>query len=218
MRFRALMFDLDGTLLDSLADLGQSMNTVLAAMGYPGHPLDAYRYFVGDGLKAMVRRALPRECDATSVMDSALAALQSEYAIRWSENTRPYEGIDTLLDHCGQKKLKLAVLSNKPHPFTRKMVSALLPRWHFEIVWGARPLYPPKPDPTGALAVAAALREHPADILFLGDSRMDMQAAGSAGLYAAGVLWGFRPAEELLAAGARILVRQPIDLLPWIFR
>lgn len=216
MRFKSLMFDLDGTLLDSLTDLGQSMNTVLNQMGFRGHPLDAYRHFIGDGLKALVRRALPPECDSDALVADAFEAMQNEYAARWFENTRPYAGIDALLEHCERKKLKLAVLSNKPHRFACTMVSALLPRPNFELVWGARSLYAPKPDPAGALAAAAELGEHPADIIYLGDSPMDMQAAGSAGMYAVGVLWGFRSAEELIAAGARVLVRRPADLLPWL--
>ena len=214
LRFRAVLFDLDGTLLDTLQDLADAMNTVLRRSGFATHPLEAYKYFVGDGMATLVRRALPeRHGNDETTVTTCLAAMKEEYRRRWMEQTRPYPGIPALLDELAARQIKISILSNKPDEFTRMMVERLLPRWHFECVFGERPGVPRKPDPSAALEIAGRSQVPVEAFAYLGDTSTDMITANAAGMYAIGVLWGFRPAEELTANGAKILISSPADFL-----
>jgi phosphoglycolate phosphatase len=211
--YKAVLFDLDGTLLDTLEDLADSVNSVLSRVGLPTHPLEDYQYFVGDGVEKMARRALPETCREDAVVIKCVAAMCREYSKRWADKTRPYPGIQELLDGLTVRNITMCVLSNKPDPFTKMIVSNLLPRWRFEQVMGAQPSIPKKPDPTAALELAERLAIPPAEFLYLGDTNTDMQTACAAGMYPVGALWGFRTADELIANGARVLIKQPIELL-----
>ncbi len=214
MRFKAVIFDLDGTLLNTLEDLAHSMNSVLQRFGFPSHPLHAYRYFVGDGMETLVRRTLPSDRrEEENTVATCLAAMRQEYGLRWKELTEPYPGIPQLLDALTEHRMPRAVLSNKPDDFTRQMVEALLSRWTFHPVFGERPGVARKPDPAGALEIARLLGFPPAEFLYLGDTNTDMQTARAAGMHAVGVLWGFRGREELTAYGAETLLEHPMDLL-----
>jgi phosphoglycolate phosphatase len=213
MRCRAVVFDLDGTLLDTLEDLADSMNQVLSAMGYPLHRTEDYRYFVGDGMEMLVRRALPAPGRKDHIVARGLAAMEAEYRRRWSRRTRPYPGVPAMLEELRSRRTPMAILSNKPQEFTRMTVSTLLQRWSFDAVSGARPGVPRKPDPTAALEIAAHLRVRPRECFYLGDTATDMETACRAGMYAVGALWGFRGAAELEAGGARVLARKPADFL-----
>lgn len=213
MPYQAVLFDLDGTLLDTLADLGNAMNRVLAAQGLPGHPLEAYRYFVGEGARLLVTRALPENRRDEATIAACLAAFQADYNQNWRVETKPYPGIPEMLDALTARGLKLAVLSNKPHDFTQRCVHELLPRWTFEPVFGLRETVPRKPDPAGALEIAACLNIPPAHFLYLGDTAIDMQTARAAGMFPVGALWGFRSAEELVEGGAEVLLEEPLGLL-----
>jgi phosphoglycolate phosphatase len=212
-RFGAVIFDLDGTLLDTLADLAASMNQVLRQLGLPEHPLAAYRNFVGDGMVNLARRALPLEERRDEVVAGAAAALRAVYNQRWQQQTKPYPGIPKLLLALSWQGVKLGVLTNKPDDLAHTMVRTYFPDIPFAAVAGAQPSRPLKPDPAGAEALAREFALPPAAIVFVGDSGVDMQTAGTAGMFAAGALWGFRPAAELRAAGAQILVPTPADLL-----
>jgi len=216
MKFQAVIFDLDGTLLDTLTDIADSMNTVLAGLGLPTHPVDAYRYFTGGGMEGLVRNSLPENHRDNQTVSKCLALDKKEYQKRWANNTKPYTGIPELLDELERLGLPKAVLSNKPDEFTQIMVKTLLPRWSFSIIRGEQPEIPRKPDPSAALEIASRLKIPPEKFIYLGDSSTDMQTANSAGMYAVGVLWGFRTAEELLTNGAKILVKTPQDVLPLI--
>ncbi len=213
MNYKAVLFDLDGTLLDSLEDLADSMNAVLRRNGHPEHPLEAYRYFVGDGVEALARRVLPEGHRDEAAIAACIEQMREEYKDRWDKKTRPYPGIPELLDALTERAVKLGVLSNKPDATTRTMVAALLPRWSFDDVVGARPEVPRKPDPAGALEIARRLAVAPAEFLYLGDTDTDMKTAVAAGMFPVGALWGFRDAEELTASGAKVLIEKPTDLL-----
>lgn len=210
MRFKAVIFDLDGTLLDSLGGIADSMNLLLERLGYPVHPLDRYKYFVGEGIQEMVKQALPE--GHRPGPDRLIVDYRKIYDEKWPQKTKPYSGIPGLLSWLCAGNIKIAVLSNKSDDFTRRMVSALLAGWHFDVVLGARPGIPVKPDPAAALEIAAAIDTEPGDIVFAGDSGVDMQTAVNAGMYPVGVLWGFREAGELLASGAKELLNHPLDL------
>jgi phosphoglycolate phosphatase len=211
--FEAVLFDLDGTLLNTLEDLADSMNETLAALGLPQHPVEAYRRFVGDGVETLVQRAAPAARRDTGLRAELLAGLREQYAHRWSDKSRPYPGIPELLGALDARGVVKAVFSNKPHEFTLLCVSELLREWRFDAVYGLLNGIPSKPDPTGALRIADELTVPPSGFLYLGDTDTDMKTAIAAGMYPAGALWGFRSADELLAAGARSLVAHPLEVL-----
>ncbi|HEX9715177.1 MAG TPA: HAD family hydrolase [Desulfurivibrionaceae bacterium] len=213
-RHKCVLFDLDGTLVDSLADLANSMNRVLIRQGFAAHPAQAYRYFVGDGIIKLVQRALPAEAQQEDVIQDCAQKMRQEYALHWADTTRPYPGIAELLDTLAGRGIEMAILSNKPDELTQKVVRTLLPQWDFAAVAGARETIPRKPDPVGALRIAKLLRRKPADFLYLGDTNTDMQTARAAGMFAIGALWGFRTAEELKENGAQALLSVPIELCP----
>ena len=211
--FHAILFDLDGTLLDTLADIANSANAALLQLGFPTHPVDAYRYFVGDGSDCLVRRILPECRRDGEILKACREAILAEYAQRWAENTRPYPGIPELLGELEKRGIPKVVLSNKRDDFTKMTVATLLPNFSFEIVRGALPSIPVKPNPTAALQIAEQLLIPPGEFLYLGDTNTDMQTASAAGMFGAGVLWGFRSAEELRANGAKALLRTPEEVL-----
>jgi len=213
MKHSAVLFDLDGTLLDTLKDLADSVNSALGRLGFPQHELEAYQYFVGDGREVLAIRALPERQRKAGTVDKLVTYINEEYSNRWVNNTHPYQGIPNLLDALTSSGIKMAILSNKQHNFTELMVSKLLPRWRFELVVGALPSVPKKPDPTTALQIAQRLNIRPLEFLYLGDSDVDMKAASAADMYPVGALWGFRTADELISSGARALIQQPTDLL-----
>ena len=214
MRYKAILFDLDGTLLDTLEDLATAANRALGTLGLPAHPTDAYRVFVGDGLRTLAERILPGEQRSAAQVDALVAAFEREYSRTWNERTAPYAGVPEMLDRLTGDGYRLSVLSNKPDAFTRLCVEQLLPHWTFAPLYGQRPGVPKKPDPAAALAIAAELGLDPAEVLYLGDTATDMHTARAAGMVAVGVLWGFRTADELRAAGARHLITHPGELAP----
>lgn len=213
-RFRAVLFDLDGTLLDTLEDLSDSVNAALRSMGFPLHRNEDYKLMIGEGVRHLALCALPAsERERVSVQEELIDRIGIEYAQRWNAKTRPYAGVPELLDALVARDVAMAVLSNKPHEFTRLNVDALLCRWSFDSVIGQRAQVPAKPDPGSALETAGALGIQPAAFLYLGDSGVDMRTASAAGMYPVGVLWGFRGEEELIAGGARSLVKHPLEVL-----
>lgn len=219
MDYEAVLFDLDGTLLDTLDDLGDSMNAVLAARGYPTHPIGSYTAFVGDGVQNLVRRSLPAEAgNSDAIVNELVPLMRSEYSLRWAAKTRPYDGIPELLDGLSVRGLRMAVLSNKPHPATLEVVAHFFPRWKFDATLGARPDVPIKPDAGAALEVCRQLGVPPEAFLYLGDTDTDMLTASAAGMFPVGVLWGFRSAEELLSSGAKVIVSRPADVLSLLDR
>jgi len=208
-----VLFDLDGTLLDTLADIANAANAALTRLGFPTHPVDAYRHFVGDGSDCLVRRVLPEDVRDSETRKQCHAAIMDEYARRWAENTRPYPGIPGLLRELDERGIPKAVLSNKRDDFTKMTVAKLLPDFSFHIVRGAQPSVPVKPDPAAALRIAEELHILPARFLYIGDTNTDMRTASAAGMFGAGALWGFRSADELAANGAKALLRAPEDVL-----
>jgi len=211
--YQAVIFDLDGTLLDTLEDIGDAVNRMLSARGLPVHLIDAYRFLVGDGVAKLIARALPADKRDAETVRSCLEAFRADYDRHWNVKTRPYDGVGTLLDALTARGLKRAILSNKPHEFTELCVREFLSRWSFDAVIGQREGVPLKPDPAGALEIALTLGIPPAAFVYLGDTAVDIKTAIAAGMTPVGVLWGFRPAEELRESGAQILIEQPIEVL-----
>ena len=213
MKYKAVIFDLDGTLLTTLQDLADAVNGILGRSGFPEHGLESYRYFVGDGVEDLARRALPEKHRDEATVAGFVTAIMEEYRQRWPNHSGPFEGIPELLDALAARRIKMAILTNKPDDSTRVMVSRLLPRWQFHIILGATPALPKKPDPQGALQIADYLKLPSQAFLYVGDSDIDMKTAGAAGMYAVGVLWGLRTADELVKNGAKVLIRKPLELL-----
>ncbi|NLW82604.1 MAG: HAD family hydrolase [Desulfovibrionales bacterium] len=213
MRCKAVVFDMDGTLLDTLEDLAEAMNRVLERQGLPTHPVEAYRRFVGSGAGQLVARALPAGAQEGSIMRRSLEAFLSEYRANWKTKTRLYEGISDLLDALCSRNLALAVLTNKPQAFAELCVNEFLSRWPFALTLGQQPGVPVKPDPAAPRQLLRHLGVLPEEVLYLGDTDVDMFTAVNAGMYPIGVLWGFRAEEELCKAGAREIIAHPMELM-----
>lgn len=212
--YDAVVFDLDGTLVDSIADLADAMNASLAEHGLPPRTYADCKRFVGDGALMFTERAAPRAAHDPKLAESILEGFKKHYSACWAVKTAPYEGIAELLDALVARGLKLTVLSNKIEAFTAQMVAETLKRWTFAVVRGERVGVPRKPDPAGAIEIAQALGTLPGRCLYLGDTSTDMKTAVGAGMVPVGVLWGFREAAELTASGAVHLLKHPLDLIP----
>jgi len=212
LNLRAIIFDLDGTLLNTLEDLALSVNAVLAGYGLEEHPVDHYRYYVGDGVDMLVKRAFPPIMTGEENINNLVCAVIDEYSRRWSDHTVPYAGIPELLDFLENQNIPMAIFSNKPHQFAVLTVEKLLPGRSFIKVLGIGAGMPRKPNPQGALQIAAMMKLQPTEIVYLGDTGTDMKTALAGEFYPAGALWGFRQADELLEGGAKFLADNPIDV------
>ncbi len=213
MHFKAILFDLDGTLLNTLEDLSVAANHVLKKNGFPIHTMEEYRFFVGDGIAALIKRALPEDQRNEDVIRLCIQAYREEYRRNWKVKTRPYDGITEMLDALTYRRLKMAVLSNKPDEFTKQCVKEFLPHWTFDVVLGQRSSFPPKPDPAGAMEVSLSLNVPPPHFIYLGDTATDMKTATAAGMFPAGAAWGFRSEQELRENGARVLLKTPMEVV-----
>jgi phosphoglycolate phosphatase len=210
---KAVLFDLDGTLLDTIEDIADSMNAALGDLGFPGHDIAAYKYFVGEGMELLARRALPENLRSEKNVKTLTAAMRHEYGTRWRMKSTPYPGISELLDGLATRGLTLAILSNKTDSFTQMIVQEYFSAWDFAVIVGSRPDVPKKPNPAGALNIAETVGAKPEEFLYLGDTATDMKTATAAGMYAVGALWGFRSAEELKKNGAAVLISNPVQML-----
>ncbi len=211
MKYKAIFFDLDGTLLDTLDDLTAAVNHALVAYGYPPHTCAAVRAFIGDGVSALVHRALP---PATSVEREAavLALFRSYYASHNREMTAPYDGILPLLTHLRERGVRLGVVSNKFDSAVRELCDFFFPAL-IDVAVGESPAVRRKPAPDSLLAAAAQLGVSPAESVYIGDSDVDILTARAANMPCISVLWGFRDRDALLAAGAETTVASPAALL-----
>lgn len=213
MQYKAVIFDLDGTIINSLDDLADSANAMLQGYGYPVFPVERYRYFVGNGSRKLIERVLPERKRSSEFIDEALAKYKEIYEKRILAKTRPYAGILEMLEALRQKGIPLGLCTNKHMEAADAIVRGLFPAGTFQQVIGDRPGYPRKPDPKAALEVVAALGVQPAETAYLGDSLVDMQTAVHAGFLPVGVLWGFREKDELVEHGAEVLLKEPAELL-----
>lgn len=215
MKWKGVVFDLDGTLLDTLEDLATAGNATLDHFGFPPHPVNAYRYFVGDGLKTLMQRIVPE----TSSTDEQLAVYMKRfaeiYSRNWKERTAPYTGIAEMVSSLSAAGLQLAVLSNKPHDFTRICVESFFPENPFAFVFGQREGVAKKPDPAGALEIADKMGLTPEEILYVGDTATDMQTGNRAGMKTIGVLWGFRERKELEENKAWKIAATPAEVVSY---
>lgn len=213
LRGVGVVFDLDGTLLDTLQDIALAANAALQELGQPALPLADYKMLVGEGVQSLMRRALAPCGPGKAMIERGARCFERHYQRFWDQNTRPYPGMAGLLDALQDRQVPMAVLSNKPHEFTCLCVERLLANWQFGAVLGAVQGMPRKPDPAGLFKVMKQLGLQPDRTFYLGDTAIDMQTALGGGCFPVGALWGFRDAWELRQAGARILIEQPGELL-----
>ena len=209
MAVKAALFDLDGTLTNTLEDIADAMNRSLRLHGLPEFAVDDYRYLVGDGVRKLAQRACRGRSD---LEDSVRREYQAYYQTHAQVLTAPYDGVPEMLEGLAGRGIRLAVFSNKPHADTCGVVNHYFPAIPFEVVRGQVEGVPVKPDPAGALAVATAMGLAAGEFIYLGDTGTDMRCAVNAGMLPVGVLWGFREAEELLAEGAQLLLEKPCQL------
>lgn len=213
MKPSAVLFDLDGTLLDTLPDIARAVNSVLAEHGLPQHPMESVKAFIGSGAWWLLYRALPEDRRDEATVTALTASFKTVYGAIWQERTRPFPGIVNMLAGLGNCKISLGVLSNKPDRFTRMCVDAFLPAHLFDHVQGQVEGLPKKPDPAPALEAAGALKVAARNCCLVGDSEIDVATGLGAGMFTIGVLWGYRSKGELLKAGAEALVQTPEELL-----
>lgn len=207
-----IIFDLDGTLVDSLPSIARSLNRALAQHSLSTHTTSAVRGFIGAGARMLVHRASPADSSA-ELRGKIEAAFQADYEISWPAGTSPYPGIVELLERLQAEKFPLAVLSNKPHPFTTVIVAKLFPQIHFKAVIGQLPGIPHKPAPNAALEIAGIFNLTPQQCLLIGDSTIDLETAKNAAMPAISVAWGYHDAGCLRSAGAVELVAHSSELL-----
>lgn len=213
MQHKAVIFDLDGTLLDTLADIAGSVNRVLDERGLGTYPIEDYRHFVGEGVVRLFERALPEAARTAEMINGCVAAFLDDYRANWNVQTRAYLGVVELLDALVERSVLMAVLSNKPDEFTQCCVREIFSEYEFAAVIGQRSDLARKPSPAGALLIAESVGLAPREVIFLGDTATDMQTAVEAGMYPVGALWGFRPRDELETNGAKVVIAHPMELL-----
>jgi phosphoglycolate phosphatase len=216
MEYKAVLFDLDGTLIDTVDDIGDAANRVLSNRKFPTHSISTYRLFIGEGVRMLFTHALPEEDRNQDLITACLKEFIEDYRYNYNVKTKRYDGVPELLDMLTLRGLKLAILSNKPHPITKDCVGFFLSQWDFNVVLGQHDSIPRKPDPQGALEVAQRVAILPSKFIYLGDTATDMKTAVSAGMFPVGVLWGFRSSEELMENGARVVIDEPMQLMDFI--
>ena len=209
---RAVLFDLDGTLLDTVADIGTGANLALCRSGCPEHPLAAYRAFVGHGIRSLFRQAVPPGTDE-AVYNAVLDFYLSYYPEHCTDHTTVFSGIPELLQRLAELGIAVAVITNKTEATAVRIVRHFFPETDFAFIWGRNDTRPLKPDPAAGRAACAALGLRPEEILFFGDGDTDMAFAVNCGFLPVGCSWGYRSVRDLQAAGARCVVETPQAVL-----
>lgn len=209
---KLVIFDLDGTLLNSLSDLAEATNFALEKHGFPQHELCKFNYFVGNGVVKLIERALPEDKRDEETLNAVLADFKEYYAVHSDDSTNVYDGIKETLSALHDKGVKLAVATNKPDEFTKPLISEIFGEL-FDCVQGSVPELSPKPDPAIALAIMKTLGISPEDALFVGDTNIDIKTGKSAGIETVGCLWGYRTREELTEAGAEHIIETPSEIV-----
>ena len=212
MKYKGIIFDLDGTLVNSLEDISDAMNNVLTNLNYPTHTYDAYQYFIGSGLRNLVSKALPESNNTEIDIENCFNCMINEYREICTLKTKPYTGIVELLDDLVSRDIKLAVLSNKADELTKKIASEVFPNY-FNTAVGLSSEALKKPNPFEAIEISKNWNLKTEEIIFIGDSDIDMLTANNANMFPLGVSWGYRTEQELLASGAKPVINSPSDLI-----
>ena len=215
--YKVAIFDLDGTLLDTLKDLADACNFALKSYGFPEHQIEEYKYFLGNGAYKLIERALPIGKKDAETIGKVLGEFKKYYEKHKSDFTKPYDGIEELLIALKEAGIKTAVVSNKPHEFAIEIVERYFAK-SFDIVFGKREGYLAKPDPTTVIETLNYFKCKKEEAVYIGDSDVDMFTGKNAGIFSIGAAWGFRGAEELSNAGADKIVYASEELLSEIIK
>lgn len=213
---KLVIFDLDGTLLNTIEDLGHAANYALEHNGYATHTIASYRFFVGNGVKKLITRVLPEEHRNDETIATLLKDFRSYYDEHYSDYTKPYNGIEELLDDLTSQGVMVAVASNKYQSATETIISHYFPNVDFIAVEGQREGVNVKPDPSIVFSILAQAKVSKAQVLYVGDSGVDMETARRACVDSVGVTWGFRPEKELVEYHANNIIHNPLDILKFI--
>ncbi len=212
---KAVLFDLDGTLLDSLEDIADAANSSLAAKGFKTHPFDEYNYFVGDGLLTLIQRIVPKGTSEGTIAECC-KLFAVHYKQCWHNKSKIYKGIEVLLNSLSENNIQLGVLSNKPDEFTQEVVKYYFKENLFSYISGQKEGVDKKPSPAGVYLAAESLNLSTNDIVFVGDTSVDMQTGKNADIFTIGVSWGFRPVDELKNHGADLIVNEPKEITNYV--
>ncbi len=212
------IFDLDGTLIQTMESIMKTGNLMLNDFGYAGISTEKYKRFVGYGAKNLVKELMIEAGDKNaSQLEQAYAVYMKYFAEHATFEVKPYIGIEEMIAEMQDRNIKLAVLTNKPHAMAGDVMDKCFPVGTFEFIQGQSEDFPRKPDPTAAIYIAKEMgAENMREVMFMGDSDADMQTAKNAGMISVGASWGFRPAQELLENGCEILLEKPLDLIPYL--
>lgn len=213
MKYKAAIFDLDGTLINSLEDLADSANAMLESYGFPTHPVEPYKYFVGNGSRKLIERCLPKEqASDPAFVDEALERYKHIYGQHTQDKTHVYNGIMEMLNELKKRNIPMGICTNKHQSAAEDIVSAMFPAGTFQSIMGDQKGLPRKPDPKKVLMIAEKFGVQPEEVAYFGDTSVDMDTAVNAGFLPVGVLWGFRPEKELLEHGAKVILANPAEL------
>lgn len=211
-KYKGIIFDLDGTLLNTIADIGDSCNEALSKYGFNGHSIEDYKLKLGNGFRVLIEKSVPIGTDKDTI-DSILSSYAENYSYNYLNKTVPYEGITELLDKLVKMGIKVAVNSNKRDDYVKPLVSKYFENIPFEAAYGERKGIAKKPDPTGAIEIIELMELSKEEVLYIGDSDTDMITAKNAGIDGVGVTWGFRSYEELKKNGAKYIVSDTNEIL-----
>ncbi len=215
-RYKGIIFDLDGTLLDTLSDIANSVNEVLVNYGYPTHSKEEYQIKIGKGFCSLIEQSMPDNTES-AILKEGLEKFINAYHKNYKKETKPYGGIVSLLKALNNKGMPIAVNSNKRNDYTNNLLQYLLPGIAFSAIYGERPGCVKKPDPQAALEIAEQMQLDPKEVVFIGDSKTDMITARNAGMDSIGVLWGFRDEAELRQYNATYVVKRPHSIYNIVF-
>lgn len=216
IKTKLAIFDLDGTLLNTIDDLAQSVNFVLEKYNYPIHGVEPYKHFVGNGITKLIERAMPESQRTVELISKLQADFLEHYARHSKDHTKPYDGIVELLDKLKGRGITLSVASNKHHQATVELINHYFGHDRFSVVYGKREGIRPKPDPTIVFDIIRECGVSITEVIYVGDSDTDMQTAQNASVLSVGVAWGFRTQQELMEHGAKYIIKTPKELLSLI--
>lgn len=215
--YKGIIFDLDGTLLDTLSDLSNSVNQVLENYEYPTHAKEVYKKKIGKGFKDLISKSMPESANEQQ-KEAGLAEFLKIYDRDYMKETKPYDGIVDMLHTLQDNQIKIAVNSNKRSDYTNALVKKNFSDIVFVECFGERQDVPKKPDPTSAMELRNLMNLKSNEILYIGDSKTDIQTASNANMDSIGVLWGFRDEEELQSHGATYIAKTPADIIKIVLK
>lgn len=210
---KLVIFDLDGTLLNSITDLGIAANYALEKNGYKIHPIETYVNFVGNGVRKLIERAMPEEERSKVIVDSLLVDFKRYYSVHKTDNTKLYEGISGLVTDLNEMGVKMAIASNKYQEATEGIINHFFPDIAFAAIEGQKPDFPTKPDPSVIFSILGIAEIKKCETLYVGDSGVDMETAWRACVDSVGVTWGFRKENELRERHATFIATEPSQIL-----